>query len=140
MCFADFFQRQDLVDEGAYLATLGERAHLLQSCSLTCKEHAIESLVLLIEWCEVALRAEDGRQAPEGLRGRDALNNRPAAHGVKDDIHPLPAGIVESDLRHVLALVVYRHVSAKFFQDVLVVGTRRGEDTGTGCFGDLDGE
>ena len=62
---ADFFQRQHLGDEGPYLAALDERTHLLESCSLTCEEHAIESLVLLVEWGEVALRAEDGRQAPE---------------------------------------------------------------------------
>ena len=36
---ADFFQRRYLVDEGAYLAALDERAHLLQACSLAREEH-----------------------------------------------------------------------------------------------------
>src|SRR5215217_2010461 len=79
---AYLFQRQHLGDEGTYLATLDERAHLFQSCSLSSEKHAMEGLVVLVEWREVALRAEDGRQATEGLRSRDALNDRPATHGI----------------------------------------------------------
>jgi hypothetical protein len=79
---ADLFQRQHLRNEGPHQATLDEPAHLLKPRPLTQEEHTVKDLVFLVERREVTLRAKDGRQAPEGFRGRDALNNRPAAHGV----------------------------------------------------------
>src|SRR4028119_1679472 len=87
---ADFFQRQHLGDQWPYLSTLKEHTHLLESCSLTREEHAIEGLVLLVVRGQVALCAENGRQAPEGPRGGDALNDRGAAHGAQDRGAPRP--------------------------------------------------
>src|SRR4028119_2201972 len=90
---ADLFQRQHLGDQRPHLSALDERTHLLEPCSLAREEHAIESLVLLVVWGEVALRAEDRRQPPEGLRGGDAINDRAAPHSAKDALHHPPAAI-----------------------------------------------
>src|SRR4028118_1238028 len=107
---ADFFQRQHLGDQWPYLSTLKEHTHLLESCSLAREEHAIEGLVLLVVRGEVAQRAENRRQPPEGLRGGDAINDRGGTHHHKGGGQPPPAGILESKLRRVLAPVVYGHV------------------------------
>src|SRR3712207_6495495 len=73
---ADPFQRQHLRNEGPHLATLDKTAHLLKPRPLTLEEYTVKDLVFLVERREVALRAEDGCQAPEGFCGRDALNDR----------------------------------------------------------------
>ncbi len=58
-------QRQHPGDEGTQLAPLDQRSQLLESRPLAREEHTVEGLVLLVERRQVALRAEDGRQAPE---------------------------------------------------------------------------
>src|SRR5918998_6885688 len=98
---ADLVQVEDLIYEGLYLSALDHAVQLVQSRPLSRREDAVQDLVLLVEGREISLPTEDGRDASEGPRSRNAIDHGIAADVVEDGVHARARSVVESRLGHV---------------------------------------
>ena len=100
----------------------------------------MQRLFFDVERRQAALHAENRGHPSEGPRGRDALHDGRAAHAVEYRVHAGPTRLFQGGIGDAGLPVVEGYAGAEILQGLLVARARGGDEVGTRCVRDLDGE